>query len=148
VKVNLDKWEKISFDDIKEGDLIRAITTDDGGIEFDGRGLAEIFKVNYMDVKRWVTKSGWVVARSTEPTKTATRTFYRRKPARFKFPETTAAVISANWKRSDGGLGAEVKLVHTSIGNWVSTATGIGYTTDELLTNSENFTVLSEGVTV
>jgi len=101
---NPEKWEGITFDEIKKGDEIRCIITDEGGYRTDTRGFANEYKAGYPG-PRWVHGSGWVAARK-EGTGTSKSTFYRKKPPPFVFPQKSLAVIEGY----NRGVGSRVKL--------------------------------------
>ena len=149
--VNLDKWEKIEFDDIRRGDLIRKIVTDKNGVHFDARGEAHRPRQSFDgSAERWLSsdENGWIVARRRLTSTTATQALYRRKPKALDIPENIGAVLVGYKKRADGLEGTKELFVRLVNKRWVSQRDGFGYSTSYLKELYNIGAVLSEGVTL
>lgn len=140
--VNLEKWEEISYSEIKAGDTIRVITKQ-GPVINDTRGKADT---------HW---NGWASGNGVkflshpdnfEPAKGGFRTIYRRKPKAkpFELPENIGAVLKVVHPS-----GASNHYTFTGF-EWTTLSTGIRRSSvklkDEILGRAKSVTVISEGV--
>ena len=144
VKVNSNKWEEIKFSDIRRGDMIRTINT-----HAEDEGVADIRKrVKYYreSSKQWVTKSGSATVTAPERYRDngANIRYYRRKPKHFEFPTKAGAVIRGTWKNARQT--EDVTFIHVGYNQWVSLASYMNYTPQEVLCGTYNLKVLSEGI--
>jgi hypothetical protein len=92
--VNLDKWEKIEYDDIKQGDKLLKIVEHKDGTRTRVTGVAA--REGYLG---WASKDLWSLVQVNPP---FAGTVYRRKPKPYKLPT---------------GLGATVQAIRVSIGS-------------------------------
>lgn len=141
--VNLDKWEEISFGEIKRHDLVRCIVKQ-GNITKDIRGI-----VNSYDSRGVRNIDGILFAldpAKLRVVKGRTRTIYRRKPKPFEFPTNTGAVITGIWNRSASKERTTFVLVSEE--NWISSNSNIPYTVEELRNGATNFILKHEGATL
>lgn len=116
--VNLDKWEKVEHEDVKEGDFLKIhdIST--------GRSPAktvEVYKGTVTLIDRFNAfhlDDGTIWDNEESPIEGETCTVYRRKPKSFKLPTKLGAIISGVLKTDS--TGKRVFLVFDG-GDWATT---------------------------
>ena len=132
--VNLEKWEEISFDDIRKGDRLKRITRHSDGTKAVVSGKAHTLEGNM-----WMSKHRFKLVDDSMDSK-----LYRRKPKPkpFKFPKGVGAVINL------GNFGTNIPFVHVRGDVWHHGLTSTLYYEDEILSSFPNATpvVVSKGV--
>jgi len=141
--VNLDKWEEITYDDIKKGDKIRSIVTQ-GNVVNDTKGIAE----THSSWGGWYSKDQVKLLTHPEgfhPAGGGGRTIYRRKPKPFVFPEGLGAVVEATHRSGHKYLfvHSDPSDIHNS---W--TRGGDWHSESEILDRFTNPVILSKGFKV
>lgn len=141
--VNLDKWEEISYEDIKIGDKLRIITIQ-GDVVNESRATAG-YETPY---------SGWYadnhvkfLTRPSEfkPLPGGFRTIYRRKAKPFQLPTGLGAVVEAT---KNDKFSERTRFVFADPNDkecsWV--ADGSWHDPDDMLKRYKDFVVISKGV--
>jgi hypothetical protein len=149
--VNLQKWDFISFNDIKEGDEIKVITTGN--------------RKNYTTktvTRATVVSRGWNAwygsddFRITSDPETKSEGFtveiYRRKPKPFNFPTSFGSIIQVSKSIDPESVGHRAirgngYFVLNQSGMWRNES-GEGFNVPELLKFFTGFKVISKGVEV
>ncbi len=139
--VNLDKWEEITYDDIKIGDEIKRINVHTDGTRAEVIGV--VARENFGTFES--VRSFALVRRHYE---NSTTELYRRKisqeeiDAKFVFPEAPGAVIEANQ-----GIYGTRRYVHTGlVWHWTDTRYPASLSETDLRRKGSNFKVISEGI--
>lgn len=143
VNVDLDKWEEITFEDVKKGDKIRVIVTQ-GEVVSDTKAVAD-YLAGY---------SGWYARGDVNflsspgkfsPIPGGSRKIYRRKPKPFELPTGLGAVVEAT--RNDK-FSERTRFVFADPNDkecsWV--ADGSWHDPDDMLKRYKDFVVISKGV--
>lgn len=92
--VNLEKWEKVEFADLKKGDKVKEVIVTADGTKVESTGTLVA-----VDSLRAQSSYGWTLAKRHAAFND--ETIYRRKPKPFKLPTTMAAVVSGLHKESE-----------------------------------------------
>ena len=145
--VNLDKWEKIKFDDIKAGDKIKRANINSDGTRAVVTG--KVHKFQHIS-GTWVSKDLFAIVLC--PAKYPAD-LYRRKPKPFKFPGNFGAMIEGSVKTSADSYvigkcsttAAFQQFVLCQEGMWRNSA-GTGFSEKEIRSSFDNLAVLSEGI--
>lgn len=130
--VNLDKWEKVEFKDLKNGDKIKRVTKNPDGTKAVVTGVLDHRGVT----GDWLSRDKFRLADENYCTK-----LYRRKPKRFEFPTNHYAVIECTprW----GGKGVR-RFVRLPLG-WTSPDRAQAFE-DALLANFTDHKVIQAGI--
>jgi hypothetical protein len=84
--VNLDKWEEVTYADLKIGDKVRRINKHDDGTVLDIRGTIHSERFGVLQ-----SKDNFALVRNTYSFATE---LYRRKPKPYSLPTELGAIVS------------------------------------------------------
>lgn len=144
------KWEPISYDDIKEGDRLKVITTADTA-NLRAKTVTHA-TVSHLVRNAWYCDNIRVISDPEDKDSIFTVEIYRRKPKPFVFPEGFGAMIEG-CRKSDAGphvinkcTSAEFQqFVRCQEGMWRNSK-GNGFPEEEILDSFDHLVVLREGV--
>lgn len=138
VAVNLEEYERVEWQDLKEGDEVVALSVKDRSVDTEEteEGTYLIGKIRIGRGSKWWI-GGWDLVYDN-----VYDVIIYRKPKSFNFPETFGAVISAKY----GTRRNRIKFVFTGV-KWIGN-NGYGYYTRELRADRDwsDWQVLTEGV--
>ncbi len=136
--VNLEKWEEIEFEDVREGDIIKAVVWSDTE-DFKTKSVCES-KIGVHAKWGGGFWAGNLSILSGQMTPEFKRTIYRKKlKVVFTFPQNMGAVIEAEGRT----FGSKKRFVWDGH-DWTDGIVTFGR--EELKNGYKNFVVLSEGV--
>lgn len=131
--VNLDKWEKVEFKDLKKGDKIKRVTKNPDGTKAVVTGILGSFSDS---TGIWMSPDKF---RLVDP-RYCTQ-LYRRKPKPFKLPTNNYAVIECTPKWG----GKEVRRFVLLPTGWTSPTNGRAFE-DAILANFTGHRVIQPGI--
>lgn len=141
--VDLDKWEEIEFDDIKEGDLIRVITVGKRG-DFEAVTDARGIVTGQTWGDDWSCNGINLVKKPGSKGPDFKDTFYRSKPE-FEFPTKPLSIIEGTYKFSSGSNNKS-RFIRTEDGGWMGTRDGGRAHAGPLRSNFKDWTVIFDGI--
>lgn len=131
--VNMDKWEKVEYEDLKRGDKVLRINKHDDGTRAEVRGV-----LNYEGFNQWKSRDNFILVQAVSNTPSK---LYRRKTKPFEIPKGMGAVMTAT---DDNGN--TVTLIRVDVDGTPWRLMPSNWRSERQVAGMKDHKVLSEGV--
>lgn len=131
--VNMDKWEKVEYADLKKGDKILRINEYADGTRSEVRGV-----LNYEGLSQWKSRDNFILVDDASRTPSK---LYRRKTKPFEIPKGMGAVMTAT-----DSNGNTVTLIRVDVDGTPWRLMPSNWRSDRQVAGMADHKVLSEGV--